>query len=183
MRNVSRLLLLPAALASAIVLAACAGNPAPVSAQQKAAQADPCHVTQWVARDLYGTWRIDFPDRHETGTLLLRQHPEYSASLRGELNYGGHASIASGDIQQGELDLDESRDRKNLYAMWTGNLVPSSCGNEIRGTWQKVVPQGDPVVQTAFILRRIGSGARAWSGKGQAPTGAATPAPAASGTR
>lgn len=183
MRNVTRLLLLPAALASAVVLAACAAGNPPESAQEKAAQADPCHVTQWVARDLYGTWQVDFPALHETGTLLLRQHPVYSGSLRGELNYGGHTSIASGDVQQGELDLDESRDRKNLYAMWTGNLVPSSCGNEIRGTWQKVVPQGDPVVQTAFILRREGGGEKAWSTKGQAPSGAATPASGGAATR
>jgi hypothetical protein len=158
---------------STVFLAACAGGPATNLAAHRAA-ADPCHVAQWSAPDLYGTWQVEFPQWHQTGTLLLRQHPEYKGSLRGELNYGGQASIASGDIEQGQLDLDESRDRKNLYAMWTGNLVPSTCGKEIRGTWQKVVPEGDPAVQTPFVLRRAGGAAGAWGGGSAASAQSAT---------
>ncbi len=115
-------------------------------------------VTRLHAAQLYGSWELELPQagqRGQRGQLTLRQHPEYSASLRGEIRYGGQRSIASGDVEDGEFNLDESRDGKTLHAFWSGKLVPSACGAEIRGTWQPLAQPGQaPRPASEFILRR-----------------------------
>ena len=104
---------------------------------------------------LYGVWDVELPEARQRGTLLLKAHPEFSESLRGEFSLGGQHSIASGDIEAGELNLDESRDGKTLHAFWSGRLVSSACGREIRGTWQPVPQEGKPEgAESSFVLRR-----------------------------
>lgn len=115
-------------------------------------------LTRWGARQLYGTWEVELPALGQHGRLLLRQHPEFGESLRGEFDYGGQRSIASGDLEEGELNLDESRDGKTLHAFWTGHLVPEACGREIRGTWQRLAREGVPAAESTFVLRRAHSG-------------------------
>ncbi len=154
-------------LIAACALAACATsqNDTKTRAVRPAAAApvNPAcpDLNRWAARQLYGRWSIELPGLGERGELLLRQHPEFSESLRGELRYAGHASIASGDIEDGELNLDESRDGKSLFAFWTGRLVPAACGREIRGTWEQVPKAGEPSRKSAFVLRRI-AGDQSW---------------------
>ena len=154
-------------LIAACALSACATGPidsktAP-QAQTVASPVNPAcpDLAGWGARQLYGAWELDLPALGQHGTLLLRQHPEFSESLRGEFSYGGHTSIASGDLDEGELNLDESRDGKSLYAFWTGHLVVARCGREIRGTWQQLPQPGQPALDSPFVLRRAGSGS-AW---------------------
>ena len=100
-------------LIAACALSACATGPidsktAP-QAQTAASPVNPAcpDLARWGARQLYGAWELDLPALGQHGTLLLRQHPEFSESLRGEFSYGGHTSIASGDLDEGELNLDE----------------------------------------------------------------------------
>jgi hypothetical protein len=114
-------------------------------------------VTRLSAGQLYGSWVVQFPQTGQSGTLTLRQHPEFSASLRGEFKYSGHTSIASGDVENGEFNLDESRDGKSLFAFWNGKLIPSACGTEIRGTWQIVPAPGQPEKESPFVLHRPAS--------------------------
>jgi hypothetical protein len=111
-------------------------------------------VRRWGAPQLYGTWEVELTQAGQRGRLLLRQHPEFRESLRGEFSYGGQASIASGDVEGGEVNLDESRDGKSLHAFWSGHLVPGACGREIRGTWQQLAREGVPAAESGFILRR-----------------------------
>jgi hypothetical protein len=112
-------------------------------------------VTQLHAAHLYGSWTVELPQAGQRGILTLRQHPEFAASLRGEFRYGGQTSIASGDVEGGEFNLDESRDGKTLFAFWSGQLVPSACGAEIRGTWQPLAREGQPAAaESSFVLRR-----------------------------
>lgn len=99
---------------------------------------------------LFGAWRIELPGTKQTGRITLRRHPEFSESLRGELRYGSTESIASGDIEEGEFNLDESSDRISITATWTGKLVEGSCGKEIRGEWHDV----EKDVRSPFVLRR-----------------------------
>ena len=116
-------------------------------------------VTRLHTAQLYGSWEFELPQAGQRGQLTLRQHPEYSASLRGEIRYGGQRSIASGDVEDGEFNLDESRDGKTLHAFWSGRLVPSACGAEIRGTWQPLAQPGQaPRPESEFILRRAAAG-------------------------
>ncbi len=119
-------------------------------------------LARWGAPQLYGSWELELPALGQRGTLLLRQHPDFAASLRGELTYGGARSIASGDIEDGELNLDESRDGKSLHAFWTGQLVPATCGREIRGTWEQVPHAGQPALKSPFVLRRVGGDGNRW---------------------
>ena len=111
-------------------------------------------VRRWGAPQLYGTWEVELTQAGQRGRLLLRQHPEFRESLRGEFSYGGQASIASGDVEGGEVNLDESRDGKSLHACGSGHLVPGACGREIRGTWQQLAREGVPAAESGFILRR-----------------------------
>ena len=111
-------------------------------------------VRRWGAPQLYGTWEVELTQAGQRGRLLLRQHPEFRESLRGEFSYGGQASIASGDVEGGEVNLDESRDGKSLHAFWSGHLVPGACGREIRGSWQQLAREGVPAAESGFILRR-----------------------------
>ena len=70
-------------------------------------------MSRWGAPQLYGAWEVELTQLGQRGRLLLRQHPEFRESLRGEFSYGGQASIASGDVEGGEVNLDESRDGKS----------------------------------------------------------------------
>lgn len=106
------------------------------------------------AAQLYGSWELELTATGQRGQLTLRQHPEFSESLRGEFRYGNQRSIASGDIEGGEFNLDESLDGKSLYAFWSGQLVPARCGAEIRGTWQTLPKPGQAALESPFLLRR-----------------------------
>lgn len=120
-------------------------------------------VTRLHAAQLHGSWTVELVQAGQRGTLTLRQHPVFNASLRGEFRYGGHRSIASGDVEGGEFNLDESRDGKTLFAFWSGQLVPSACGAEIRGKWQPVTAPGrPPQPESDFILRRADRAEPRW---------------------
>ena len=112
---------------------------------------------RWGARQLYGRWSVELTELGQRGELVLRQHPEFLESLRGEFVIDGQISIASGDVDQGEFNLDESRDGKSLFAFWNGQLVPASCGREIRGTWQQLPKPGQSALESPFVLRRAGA--------------------------
>lgn len=119
-------------------------------------------VTQLRAAQLYGSWEVELVQAGQRGQLTLTRHPEFSESLRGEFRYGGQRSLASGDVEAGEFNLDESRDGKTLFAFWSGKLVPAACGAEIRGQWQPLAREGQPApAESDFILRR-GRNAGGW---------------------
>lgn len=137
----------------ALLLTLAAGLWAPAFAQDtpKSVAGSTCPSPQsFQPTHLYGSWRIELTANGQTGRLTLRQHPEFTESLRGELSYGSTKSIASGDLEEGELNLDESNDRISMTATWTGKLVPSSCGKEIRGEWHDLTKD----TRSPFILRR-----------------------------
>ena len=145
-------------------LAGCAGAPSGQASGGSAVATasvdalDCPDVTGLSAGQLYGSWNVELPQAGMRGTLTLRQHPEYAASLRGEFRYGSQTSIASGDVEAGEFNLDESQDGKTLYAFWIGQLVPSACGAEIRGKWQRLAKEGQPPpAESDFVLRRPGT--------------------------
>lgn len=147
------------ALIVAGALSACATgqNGSKDAAPAPAAEVNPAcpDLARWQARQLYGRWRVELPALGQAGTLVLRQHPEFAASLRGEFDIAGVHSIASGDVEEGDFNLDESRDGKSLSAFWTGRLDVASCGREIRGTLQRLDRPGQKGLDTPFVLRRM----------------------------
>ena len=106
------------------------------------------------AADLYGLWRAEVSGRH-AGTLLLEPNPRWPGSLTGTINRDGVKSQVAGDLDDGELTLEESADGTRISATWIGEPVPGSCGREFRGSWQA----GEPGRPAGFVLRRA-DGAR-----------------------
>lgn len=156
-----RLLLTLTGVCAALLITACAALLS--QHQPPALHTPPPHnpacpdLAQWPAARLHGQWHIELPELGQRGQLTLRQHPEFAASLRGELQIDGHDAIASGDLDGGELNLDESRDGKSLHAFWTGQLSGADCGQTIEGQWESLPQDGQPSRRSRFILRRAAS--------------------------
>lgn len=104
------------------------------------------------AADMTGTWHAIFGAVGAAGTagtgadaaalsapeatLELGPHPDYAGSLRGNATRGSaNKSLLAGDIEDGELLLEESTNGKTIAATWTGRVAGGSCGQTIEGTW------------------------------------------------
>lgn len=133
---------------------------APAIAQTPA----PCVVPdEYEPARLYGLWQITLwpeggsPDRPSSrGAVLFERHPEYAGGVRGRLKRSGpgndREAIVSGDVADGEFNLDESANGVDLDAVWTG--VPQACGNEFQGTRRPAEgrPSDEPPLQ--FLLKK-----------------------------
>lgn len=94
---------------------------------------------------LYGLWQLTLWPQEggseaapaSTGALLFERHPEYPGSVRGNLKRStagnDRQALVSGDVTDGEFNLDESADGVNMDAVWEGNVTPASCAQELRG--------------------------------------------------
>ncbi len=85
-----------------------------------------------------------------TAALELIPHPELAASVRGRLQRAGSEALLAGDVDQGDFTLEESINGTNISATWIGQVVPDTCGKEIRGTWT----QETPPLSLSFVLRK-----------------------------
>lgn len=106
-----------------------------------AAQAAGCAVPDHLPPvRLIGVWTLTlWPDgasaaqASSRGALLLEQHPEYPASVRGELKRSSSGNdllaIVSGDVTEGEFHLDESDDGQRITAVWSGTA--EDCAGRI----------------------------------------------------
>ena len=81
-----------------------------------------------------GAWSAELEGRG-TARVVLRPHPELAQSVRGTVERDGTTAQAAGDVDDGDLTLEESLNGKNISATWIGRVVDGSCGKEIRGTW------------------------------------------------
>ena len=85
-----------------------------------------------------------------TARLELTPHPELAASVRGRVQRDSGEALQAGDVDQGDFTLEESINGTNISATWIGQVVPDSCGKEIRGTWT----QDTPPLSLSFVLRK-----------------------------
>lgn len=105
------------------------------------------------ALHLYGSWQGQRDGEAAPGAeLRLHRHPELSDSVRGEVTRDGITALLAGDVDDGDLVLEESRDGRRISATWIGRVVDTSCGREIRGTWT----DADSGSARGFVLRRAG---------------------------
>lgn len=144
-----------AALAFALWLAC-----APAIAQTPA----PCVVPdEYEPARLYGLWQLTLwpeggsPDRpSSSGAVLFERHPEYPGGVRGRLKRSGpgndREAIVSGDVTDGEFNLDESANGVDLDAVWTG--VPQACGNEFQGTRRPAEGRPSDEAALQFLLKK-----------------------------
>ncbi len=111
----------------------------------------PCPAAADVSQvHLVGIWRAEFQGLWQGATLLVEKHPEYEGSLSGGINRNGEKGLIAGDVEKGELTLEESADGKRISATFLGDIVEGSCGREIRGTWQAE----DDSPPREFVLRK-----------------------------
>lgn len=111
----------------------------------------PCpHASEVTQAQMLGLWRAQFDGNGHVGTMLIEKHPVYAQSISGTLNRNGDRSQLAGDVEDGEVTLEESADGKRIAATWLGEIVEGSCGREIRGTWTR---DGE-TRGTAFVLRK-----------------------------
>jgi len=136
-------------LEAALLLAVCLGAQAQGDAS---AQAGACPKAAEVTQQhLLGLWRAEFEGLAQGATLLLEEHPEYAETVRGEINRNGERALMAGDIDDGEVTLEESVNGRNISATWTGTVEDGSCGTQIRGTWQGTADSAP----RAFVLRKL----------------------------
>ncbi|WP_421561154.1 hypothetical protein [Paracidovorax sp. MALMAid1276] len=108
-------------------------------------------------RHLQGRWRAELAATDNapaaTAVLQLGAHPELAQSVRGSVQRGAATALVSGDVDDGDLTLEESNNGTNISATWIGRVVDGSCGKEIRGTWNNAQPT--PTTPSApFVLRK-----------------------------
>eukprot|EP01036_Dinobryon_divergens_P042747 gene42747-56823_t len=82
-------------------------------------------------RHLQGQWRAELQAPAPgappaTATLQLGPHPELAQSVRGTLVRSGSTAQVSGDVDGGDLTLEESINGTNISATWTGQVVDGS---------------------------------------------------------
>lgn len=131
-------------LSLAAALLALAGLASAQPLPDTAGASPSCSAPQDMApQQLYGLWQLSlWPlDGSESaplsrGVLLFERHPEYPGSVRGELRRSGSSpddqlAQVSGDVTNGEFNLDESQDGQRMDAVWTGE--PQDCGRSLRG--------------------------------------------------
>lgn len=140
---------------------------AQAQAQVEGRPLDPCIAAQDVKpTNLYGLWHFSLwpaggneDAAVSRGAMLLEAHPEYPGSVRGQLQRSTRADEAkaqvSGDVTDGEFNLDESDDGVAMSAVWTGSLSPTDCRPDIRGTRRAAEGRagGDP--EWNFRLRKV----------------------------
>jgi hypothetical protein len=127
-------------LLAAVLLLACAG----------AFAADCMPADEVSASQMLGLWRAEFEDRGPGATVLLEAHPEFAGNFRGAVNRDGERRQLAGDIDDGDLTLEESADGVHIAAVWVGEMIEGSCGREVRGAWKA---EGAPGSRQ-FILRK-----------------------------
>jgi hypothetical protein len=103
-------------------------------------------------QQLLGVWTAQLQGEWGDATLRLERNPEYAGSFRGTLERDNGRWQVAGDWDEGEFTLEESADGKHIAAAWEGEVVPGSCGREIRGTWTR---DGEATGRN-FVLRKQG---------------------------
>jgi hypothetical protein len=108
------------------------------------------HAAEIGPLHLYGLWQAEFDGLSQGATLLFEKHAELADSVSGSIQRDGVKALLAGDVDAGELTLEESLDGQHIAATWVGTVVESSCGKEIRGIWN------NPSSNAAhpFILRK-----------------------------
>ncbi len=112
---------------------------------------------------LVGLWQLtlwaDPASRNEPvsrGAVLFQPHPEYPGSVRGRLKRTGPGNdleaLLSGDVVDGEFNLDESDDGVRMSATWVG--TPLDCGTRLRGQREPAQAMEDAGTVLQFELRK-----------------------------
>jgi hypothetical protein len=97
-----------------------------------------------------GLWHAEV-EGERAATLLFEKHPDYTDSVSGAINRNGDKGVLSGELEDGDFNMEESADGKHIFATWLGEFTEGSCGREIRGTWQR---DGAPLAHR-FVMKKL----------------------------
>ena len=100
--------------------------------------------------ELIGRWQADMPGQSGPIVLELAPHPEWDGTVKGRILRPGYSAIVVGDVHQGQLTMEESRDGSKVSGNWFGDVVEGSCAREIRGEWTDEADR-----PFAFTLRKL----------------------------
>jgi hypothetical protein len=139
-------------LGAAVVAALLAAGAARAQTTPPTPQPECPRADQTSQRHLLGLWHAQLEGSPRGATLLLEPHPDQAESVRGEINRDGERSAVSGELDDGDFTLEESRNGVNISAVWLGDVVEGSCGREIRGAWKAEGAKQ----QLQFVLRKLG---------------------------
>ena len=115
------------------------------------------------AGQLVGLWQLTLwadqgsPEKPVSqGAMLFQPHPEYPGSVRGRLKRTGPGNDLeaqlSGDVVNGEFNLDESDDGVRMSATWIG--TPLDCGTRLRGVREPAQAMEGAGTVLQFELRK-----------------------------
>jgi len=133
------------AFVGTVLLVGLAATPSPDAAAQNSPNAPAASCAEPVPMTpahLYGLWQLTlWPlDGQETapesrGAVLFERHPDFPGSVRGHIKRATTGNDVqaqvSGDVVDGDFNLDESADGVSMDAVWAG--APLACGQVIRG--------------------------------------------------
>lgn len=112
---------------------------------------------------LFGLWQLTLGAPEAPGgegQLTFTLHPEFPGSVRGTLarsaQNASFKALVAGDVTAQGFHLEESADGVAIDAVWSGEVVPNTCGREIRG-WRQVVEgrsTREPVSHQPFLLKK-----------------------------
>ena len=123
------------------LLAACSSLPAPRPA---------CPTAQQMEQpELLGRWSVQMDGEPGPITIDLGPHPEWDGTVKGSITRPGFQTIVVGDVNKGELTMEESRDGKSVSGNWFGDVVEGSCGRRVEGEWLDAQD-----VSHAFVLHK-----------------------------
>ncbi|HEY9097163.1 MAG TPA: hypothetical protein VIN35_15570 [Hydrogenophaga sp.] len=151
-----------AMLATTLLAAALWGSPLAAQSSTARPPNPGCPAPQDITpAHLHGVWRLSLGTKPTaSGSVIFTRHPEFADSVRGALALQAanhrHTAMVAGDATAQGFQLEESADGTNIDAVWTGDVSPDNCGQEIKG-WRRVLAgnsTGEAVTEQPFVLRK-----------------------------
>lgn len=104
---------------------------------------------------LHGEWTGSIAGRPQTVHLSLGPHPQWAGTVKGTIERSGGSPGGTrpmvGDVDDGNVTLEESADGTQITATWLGTVVDGSCAREIRGDYI----EGEGTAPQPFVLRKL----------------------------
>ena len=151
-----------AMLATALLGAALWGPPLAAQTTTERPPSPDCPAPQDITpAHLHGVWHLSLGIKPTaSGSVIFTRHPEFADSVRGALALQAtnhrHTAMVAGDATAQGFQLEESADGTNIDAVWTGDVSPDNCGQEIKG-WRRVLAgnsTNEAVTEQPFVLRK-----------------------------
>ena len=101
-------------------------------------------------KQLQGQWLASVAEHEGAVRLNLGPHPDWAGMVKGTVQWNEASYAMVGDVNEGQVTLEESADGERITGTWLGDLVEASCGREIRGQYQA----GEDQPWRDFVLRK-----------------------------